>query len=67
MDKNINIQAGLYIGGMKEEEMAESNKKQVILSTYSMCAEGYDNKEIDTLIMEKKYYTSIVHKSIWTH
>lgn len=49
--RNITESVGIYIGGMKEEAMKESNTKDVIIVTYSMCAEGYDNKKMDTLIM----------------
>lgn len=45
------ISGGLYLGGMKESDLNTSNKKDVIFATYSMAAEGYDNKELDTLIM----------------
>lgn len=33
---------GYYIGGMSEAELKKSEKKQVILATYSMSAEGLD-------------------------
>ena len=33
---------GYYIGGMNEVELKKSEKKQVILATYSMSAEGLD-------------------------
>ena len=42
---------GFYIGGMKELQLKLSENKQVILGTYQMCSEGYDNKNLDTLIM----------------
>lgn len=42
---------GLYIGGMKEKDLAESNKKDVIFATYNMAAEGYDCSTLDTLVM----------------
>lgn len=42
---------GLYLGGMKKEQLDESNTKQIILATYSMCSEGYDCKKLDTLIL----------------
>lgn len=42
---------GLYIGGMKESQLTESNKCDVIVATYNMAYEGYDNPELDTLIM----------------
>lgn len=42
---------GLYLGGMKEAQLTENNKSDVILATYSMAYEGYDNPGLDTLIM----------------
>ena len=41
---------GLYIGGMKNEALQESNKKRIIIATFSIASEGYDNPELDTLI-----------------
>jgi superfamily II DNA or RNA helicase len=35
---------------MKQTCLDESNTKRIILATYMMCAEGYDCKELDTLI-----------------
>ena len=41
---------GLYYGGMKNSALQESNKKNIIIATYQIASEGYDNKELDTLI-----------------
>lgn len=41
---------GLYIGGMKNEALKESNKQRVIFGTYKMASVGYDNPELDTLV-----------------
>ena len=41
---------GLYYGGMKNATLQESNKKRIIIATYQIASEGYDNKELDTLI-----------------
>lgn len=46
-----NITAGLYLGGMPSQELEKSNEKNVILGTYSMVSEAYDNSILDTLIM----------------
>ena len=46
-----NISTGLYLGGMKDQELQETNKKQIIIATYSMAQEGYDCPDLDTLIM----------------
>ena len=35
---------------MKNEALKESNKKELIIATYQIASEGYDNKELDTLI-----------------
>lgn len=43
--------AGLYIGGMKPEELEISEQKDVILATYSLAHEGLDIPALDTLIM----------------
>ena len=42
---------GFYVGGMKEKDLKLSENRQVILGTYNMCSEGYDNTNLDTLIM----------------
>jgi superfamily II DNA or RNA helicase len=42
---------GLYLGGMKQECLADTNTKSVILATYNMAAEGYDCSTLDTLFM----------------
>jgi superfamily II DNA or RNA helicase len=49
-DRGIN-EVGLYLGGMTEKELNSSNEQKIILATYSMAAEGYDNPKLDTLIM----------------
>lgn len=47
---NSENEVGLYYGGMKNAELQESNKKRIIIATYQIASEGYDNKELDTLI-----------------
>lgn len=42
---------GYYLGGMKENALKESEKKQVIIATYAMAAEALDIKTLTTLIM----------------
>lgn len=49
--QNISNSVGIYIGGMNNDSLEETNLKDIIISTYAMTAEGYDNKTIDTLIM----------------
>lgn len=43
--------SGLYMGGMTLEQLNESNKKDIIIGTYNMASEGYDNPRLDTLIL----------------
>lgn len=47
---NFSENIGLYYGGIKNEVLKESNKKKIIIATYQIASEGYDNKELDTLI-----------------
>ena len=42
---------GLYIGGMKEEQLKESETKKIIIATYAMASEGLDIKTLTTLCM----------------
>jgi len=42
---------GYYVGGMKESALKESEKRKVIIATYSMAAEALDIKTLTTLIM----------------
>ena len=50
--KHNNIcSVGYYVGGMKESELKESEKKQCVLATYSMAAEGLDIKTLSTIVM----------------
>lgn len=53
---------GFYVGGMKERELKESEKKHIILATYSMCSEGLDIPSLTTefLITPKTDVVQIV-------
>ena len=44
-------EAGLYIGGMKNDDLERSKEKQVILGTYNMVSEGFDLPKLDTLFL----------------
>ena len=35
---------------MKKEALQESNSKKIIIATYHIASEGYDNPDLDTLI-----------------
>jgi superfamily II DNA or RNA helicase len=45
------ISYGFYIGKMKPEELAKSETKDVILATFSFASEGFDAKDLDTLVL----------------
>lgn len=59
--KNL-ASVGYYVGGMKEHELKASEKKQVILASYSMCSEGLDIPTLTTefLISPKTDVVQIV-------
>jgi len=42
---------GYYLGGMKEEQLKESESKRIILGTYAMASEGLDIKTLTTLYL----------------
>jgi superfamily II DNA or RNA helicase len=41
---------GYYVGGMKERDLKESEKKQLILATYQMAAVGLDIPTLNTIV-----------------
>ena len=43
--------AGLYIGGMKPNELRESQEKTIILGTFSMASEGMDIPKLNTIVL----------------
>jgi len=49
--KQFEGSVGLYIGGMKEEQLKLSENKKVIIATYAMASEGLDIKTLTTLCM----------------
>ena len=48
---NANHSVGIYYGGMKQEDLKKSNECKIIIATYQMASEGYDNPKLDTLIL----------------
>lgn len=42
---------GFYMGGMKPEDLKESEEKKIILGTYTMAAEGLDIKALNTILL----------------
>ena len=51
IDKLKLASTGYYVGGSKQIELKETEKKQVILGTFSMAAEGMDIKALNTIIL----------------
>ena len=45
------VEAGLYYGGLKQSVLQESEQKSILLGTYSYISEGFDNKDLNTLIL----------------
>ena len=43
--------AGLYIGGMKEDDLAVSAAKRVVVATFQLAQEGLDIPVLDTVIL----------------
>lgn len=43
--------AGLYIGGMKEQDLEESARKRVVVATFQLAQEGLDIPVLDTVIL----------------
>ena len=42
---------GFYVGGMKPNELRDSQTKDILLATYSMASEGMDIPSLDTVIL----------------
>lgn len=51
LDNKKICSTGFYIGKMKEEQLDESSKKDVIFGTYPMASEGLDIQSLNTLIL----------------
>jgi superfamily II DNA or RNA helicase len=51
IEENKIASCGAYVGGMKEKELDESKKKDILVATYAMAEEGFDCQSLDTLIM----------------
>ena len=51
-NNNLTYDVGYYLGGMKEKDLKETEKKNVILGTFSMASEGFDCKyPLDTIFL----------------
>ena len=42
---------GFYVGGMKPDELRESQEKDILLATFSMASEGMDVPKLNTVIL----------------
>jgi superfamily II DNA or RNA helicase len=51
IEKENILSVGLYIGGMKMETLEQSKKSDILLGTYNMVSEGFDDPKRDTLIL----------------
>lgn len=49
--KSMGLESAFYVGGMKQEDLKESEDKPIILATYHIAAEGFDCPGLDTLIL----------------
>lgn len=49
--KKHNLQYGFYFGGMKQDDLKESETKKILLGTFCMVSEGFDCKSLDTLLL----------------
>jgi superfamily II DNA or RNA helicase len=45
------VENGFYWGGVKQSELEEASKKQVVLGTYHMASEGMDVPELNTVVL----------------
>jgi len=52
LDNEDKYTSGYYLGGMKEEDLSETEEKDVILGTFMMASEGFDCKyPLDSIIL----------------
>jgi superfamily II DNA or RNA helicase len=47
----VGVDAGLYYGGLKQSVLSESEKKTVMLGTFAYVSEGFDNKDLNTIVL----------------
>ena len=43
-------ESGLYLGGMKKDELQESSQRRIIIGTFSLAQEGLDIPKLDTAV-----------------
>lgn len=48
---SANFDVGIYMGGMKQTVLTECGNRQIILATYAIASEGYDQPGLNTLVL----------------
>jgi superfamily II DNA or RNA helicase len=51
LHRRLGSKSGLYIGGMKEEDLSISSQKSVVVATFQLAHEGLDIPVLDTVIL----------------
>jgi len=51
IQRRLGERAGLYIGGMKREDLEESSRRPVVIGTFHLANEGLDIPALDTVIL----------------
>lgn len=49
--REIGETAGLYMGGMKQEQLDESSKKRIVIGTFSLAHEGLDIATLSAIVL----------------
>lgn len=49
-EKHCVHKTGFYVGGMKEDDLKESEEKDIIFATFNMCEEGLDIPALNTVV-----------------
>ena len=47
----MEISNGYYLGGMKQQDLKDTEERQVMLGTFSMASEGFDCKTLNTIFL----------------
>jgi len=50
IEEETEASSGYYLGGMKQELLKETEEKDIMLGTFSMASEGFDCKELDSIV-----------------
>ncbi len=49
--ETLGSESGLYMGGMSQEELRQSEQKRIIVATFSQAHEGLDIPKLDTVVL----------------